>query len=162
MKQVIDYSIECPICLSDETQTGKYCHGCDHEFCYLCISSWILNSARCPLCNAKIYGFHSQDSSIYLTPHYKDFGMKIKKNGEYTEIDKILENGIAEQYNLKDGTLIMINNKHSFSDCSEQINFSLKNKNMIKVDIVTQKKQTTEPNCFEFIFKRCRVLPWFT
>jgi len=62
MKQVIDYSIECPICLSDETQTGKYCHGCDHEFCYSCISSWILNSAICPLCNGKIY---SKDVEFY-------------------------------------------------------------------------------------------------
>lgn len=163
MNQVIDYSKECPICLSDETTTGKYCHGCDHEFCYSCISSWVLNHARCPLCNSEIYGFHSQDSSVYLTPHYNNFGMHIKKNGHYTEIDKILKNGIAKQYDLKTGSLIMINNKHLYSDCLEQINSSLKNKNMIKVDVATQiKEPTKEPNCFEFLFKRCRVLPWFT
>ena len=155
MKQEIKYYKECPICFSEESITGKYCHGCDHEFCYPCISTWVLNHARCPLCNGKIYGLHSQDSSVYLTPHYNDFGLQIKKNGGYTEIYAIGKNSIAEQYDLKAGNLIMINNKHSYLDCLNQIKISLKKKSIIKVDIVTQ---TKEPSCFQFLFKRCRVL----
>ena len=101
-KKIIENnSRECPICLNEDSAVrGKYCHGCDHEFCYNCISSWVLQFARCPICNGAIYGLHSQDSSVYLTPHWNSFGMDIKKsaNRYNVEIDKILNNGIASQY----------------------------------------------------------------
>lgn len=148
---------ECPICLNEESVRGKYCHGCDHEFCYECISSWVLNFARCPMCNGLIYGLHSQDSSIYLTPHWNTFGMDIKKStyGDRAEIDKILNHGIASQYKLKPGYFVMINGKSSFIDCLKEMKNAMRKKCMIKVNVIPPPVKRTE-SCFDFIF-RCRI-----
>jgi hypothetical protein len=156
-----EVNTECSICLSEESITGKYCHGCDHEFCYSCISLWVLNFARCPLCNGEIYGLHSQDSSVYLTPHYNSFGMDIKKNGDHTEIEKILKNGIAEQYDLNVGNFIMINNKSSYSECSAQMTNAINKKKMIKVNKILPpiKEHKISKSCFDFIF-RSRISPY--
>lgn len=157
-------STECPICFSEEVTLGKYCHGCDHEFCFECISSWVTNHiARCPMCNGNIYGIHSQDSSIYLTPHFDNFGINIKKNGKYTELDEIIENGAAQQYSLKTGNLIMINNKSSYLECAEQLELSQSRKKMIKIDIITpsptHQTTTKSKNCMSFIRRVCQISP---
>ena len=152
-------SQECPICFSDDVITGKYCHGCDHEFCFKCLSLWVTNHyARCPLCNGDIYGLYSQDSSVYLTPCYDNFGMSIRKNGKYTQIGNVLENGVAKQYNLKVGQFIMINNKCKYSDCSEQLQIAMKKKKMIKIDTISPVEEQLSRTCLDFFYK-CRILP---
>lgn len=150
---------ECPICLNEDSLRGKYCHGCDHEFCYNCISSWVLNFARCPLCNSAIYGLHSQDSSVYLSPHWNSFGMDIKKsyNGDNVEIHKILNNGIASQYQLKPGYFVMINDKTCFIECLKEMRNAMRNKGMIKVNVISP-PVVKSASCFDFIF-RCKISP---
>tara|TARA_B110000027_G_scaffold122614_1_gene137759 strand:- start:2616 stop:3008 length:393 start_codon:yes stop_codon:yes gene_type:complete len=128
-------------------------------FYYECISSWVLNFARCPICNGLIYGLHSQDSSIYLTPHWNSFGMDIKKStyGDGAEIDKILNHGIASQYKLKPGYFVMINDKSAFIDCLKEMKNAMRKKGMIKVNVIPPPVKRTE-SCFDFIF-RCRISP---
>ncbi len=165
----INRSEECPICFSKEVMIGKYCHGCDHEFCFKCISSWVTDhNARCPLCNGDVYGIHSQDSSIYLTPHYDNFGIVIKENGKYTELNQVIERGIAEQYNLKIGNVIMINNKSSYLECSKELEIAHTKKRMIKIDIISSQTLTPTPthttpiksnNCLNFLKRVCRISP---
>ena len=157
---------ECPICFSEEAIIDKYCHGCEHEFCFKCISSWVTDhNARCPLCNGNIYGIYSQDSSIYLTPHHLStypYGIHIKKHGDGTVINKVIKDGVAEQLNMNIGNLIMINNKFSYSDCLTEIAIAHLKKKMIKIDIIsTDHAWPTKKsnNCLNFLRRVCQISP---
>jgi len=142
-------SKDCPICL-DEVEINKFCHGCEHEFCFECISSWVTqHSARCPLCNSDVYGIYSQDSSFYLTPHYGVFGMELKKNGDYTQVKNVIQGGLAEFY-LQQGDIIKVNEKYVYHECMKELEYAKKKKTMLKVEQIkfeSQEEQHQETKC---------------
>lgn len=133
---------ECPICLSDDVKTANYCHGCDHEFCFRCISLWVTShAAKCPLCRSNLYGLFSDNSSMYLTPHYGRFGLEIRKRKSLTQLTNVTKDGPAHLYNLKKGDFILVNDKTSYTECVQQILNAKQTKRMIKIDKLALTKE---------------------
>ena len=57
----------CPICLSSEI---NYTTVCNHKFCNICISEWLLNNNTCPCCRRELYPRNTNlnpDITINLT-----------------------------------------------------------------------------------------------
>jgi len=61
---------------------------------------------------------------------------------------------------LKPGYFVMINDKTSFIECLNEMKNAMKNKGMIKVNVIPR-PEVKSASCFDFIF-RCRILPIIT
>lgn len=133
-------SDECPVCLK-EVKLGRYCHGCNHEFCFECISRWATqHRARCPLCNADLYGLYSDDASVYLTPHYGEFGVRLRKNKEYTELAHVSKDSVAHSHELRVGDIIRVNGAYSYHGCLRVLERAKETKRMVRVEVLTRRE----------------------
>lgn len=122
---------ECTICFRI-TNIDSYINGCEHKFCFDCISTWAVNNrAFCPMCNQPIFGLISDE--LYLSPHYGQFGIFYKNSLNKLQVACIIENSVASMNGIKEGDNLYVNGSTTFFECEQHMKEARKRGRMIHV-----------------------------
>jgi hypothetical protein len=129
---------ECAICM--EARAVRCMLGCDHPFCFACISKWLVQQrATCPTCAQPIFGVFTEDAPgesqhHYLTPHYGRFGLKLRQGHGALHVHEVVRGSVAEMAGLHRGHLVLINGQSAMKPAMTVLHTALERKRMVCVE----------------------------
>ena len=115
---------ECPICFERFKQSCIL--ECSHCFCQDCLVKWITERrAFCPLCVQPVYGINTQGDTVYLSPHFGEFGFRYEnRHGKFFVLGAE-PGGLAIAHGVHTG-YYEVNGSSDFEVCREMLVHALK------------------------------------